>query len=175
MAMVNSGSGKLLRITTFTASGTWTKKDDVGSIEVELVGGGSGGSTGGTTSFGSHLSATGGTYGANISSNWFGGLGGVGSGGDVNINGGHSVASPSGGGFGVGGSSYFGGPGNTTSGGVSNQGAYGAGHGLGGAGGYSRKFILASSLSSTETVTVGTAGTGSVAGPGIVIIREFAK
>lgn len=41
-------SGKLLRITPFTASGTWTQGADVGSIVVEAVGAGGGSYAGGT-------------------------------------------------------------------------------------------------------------------------------
>ena len=40
----NANAGRLLRVTTYTATGTWTKGTDVGSIVVEVVGGG-GGST----------------------------------------------------------------------------------------------------------------------------------
>lgn len=43
LAPVKIKAGKLLRITSFTASGTWVKRSDVGYIIVELLGGGGGG------------------------------------------------------------------------------------------------------------------------------------
>ena len=68
---------------------------------------GSGGGRGGTTSFGSHLTATGG-HGANTQGGHCGGVGGIGSGGNVNIyGGGGSGHGP--GGASSGGASYFGG------------------------------------------------------------------
>ncbi len=43
LAPIKIKAGKLLRITTFTASGVWKKRSDVGYIIVELLGGGGGG------------------------------------------------------------------------------------------------------------------------------------
>lgn len=42
-----SMTGKPLRIVTFASSGTWAKKDDVGSVLVKVVGGGGAGGNGG--------------------------------------------------------------------------------------------------------------------------------
>lgn len=55
-AKMATNPGKLLRITKFTSSGTWTKPSDVGSVLVKVIGkGGSGGagsnSTGGPPTF----------------------------------------------------------------------------------------------------------------------------
>jgi hypothetical protein len=91
-----------------------------GSTISVTIGGGGGGvtyynvaSTGGTTSFGSYLSATGG-YGANQNIQHGGGAGGLGSGGNVNLYGGtgcghlnHGSHSQTG----YGGATYFGGGG----------------------------------------------------------------
>jgi hypothetical protein len=64
-----TGGGGLLRITSFTSSGTWTKQADVSKVLVFCVGGGGGGGginnlgnggTGGTTSFAGFCSAVGG-------------------------------------------------------------------------------------------------------------------
>ena len=55
-------TGTLLRITGFTASGTWTKSDDVGSIVVKMVGGGGAGGTGTSTAGGGGAGGGGGGY-----------------------------------------------------------------------------------------------------------------
>ena len=126
--VAEAASGNLLRVTTFTSSGTWTKQSDVNFIIIEIVGGGSGGArltgqgraaggsgggysrglftsvqlgnsqsvvigagginspgsgAGGTTSFGSLMSATGGA----ASGNFAAGAPGVGSGGFLNFKG----------------------------------------------------------------------------------------
>ena len=44
--MITNTKGQLLRVTPFTASGTWTKKADVGSVIVEVTGGGGKGGNG---------------------------------------------------------------------------------------------------------------------------------
>lgn len=182
MSLISSVSGGLLRITTFTSSGTWTKGNDVGAIVVDVVGAGGGQSSdgtngvevGGNSSFGSHCSANGGAAGGGALSPAVG-AGGSASGGDINLSGRPGWAnsvdvvgraesfgplSP----FGYGGASITGRP--------------------GGAGGYSRKFIESSALSSSETVTVGSAYSGGAAGTGtaytrgiggIVIVYEYSK
>lgn len=177
------------RVTTFTAPGTWTWTKNAGLkyVVVELVGPGGGaegngtttpqGSDGTSTSFGAHLSATGGEGGGKSGSP------GVGSGGDINTYGGSSNevlqtsntdnSSP-------GGSSHFDGGGRINFSGTGYAGLYGSGGGAsnhfiaggtsnryaqgGHAGGYSRKVILASALGATETVTVGAGGAGGAAG-----------
>jgi hypothetical protein len=185
-------------VQVFTASGTWTKPAGLKYAIVEVVGGGQGGggqsqeagNAGGTTSFGSIISATGGDSG----------VGGVGSSGDINVGGGDGAIQPHGTGSGAvggsGGSSVLGGGGRGTSGstaglngknygggggggGSSSSGAIGGGGG--GAGGYSRKLVLASALGSTETVTIGAGGTGTTnsgrtggnGAPGVCIVTEY--
>ena len=126
MGLISGTKGQLLRVTTFTSSGTWTKQNDVGMVLVKVTGGGGGGPAvngatdyggggggysekiifesslgatetvtvgaggsagaansgsggpGGTSLFGSHCQATGGSNN---------GSGGVGSGGDINLTG----------------------------------------------------------------------------------------
>lgn len=90
------------------------------SVTVTVGGGGAGGNyfgyspQGGTTSFGSYLSATGG-YGANNHANHTGGHGGLGSNGDINSYGGGGIGhnngrnNPSNSAVGRGGSSFYGG------------------------------------------------------------------
>jgi hypothetical protein len=170
--------GRLLRIGSYLTAGTytWTKQPDVGFILVKVVGGGGGGDggesvgNGGQSKFGTHCTANGGTGGGPTSA---GGAGGTASGGDININGqsGYFEGQPGNirltimGQFGYGGTSSI----------VSNGGAGG------GAGGYCEKIIYDSSLSSTETVTVGAAGSGGTGGEifsggsGAVFIYEYSK
>lgn len=117
----------------------------------------SGGGNGASSSFGSHLSATGG-FGANRNGGHTGGFGGVGSGGNVNTQGGggrgHNGASG-----GIGGAGYFGngaaGPHNATGGYPGTMNNTG-GPGGGGSGAYT-------------TATAGTTGK-----TGIVIVWEYA-
>ena len=45
-AKMSTNPGKLLRITKFTSSGTWTKPSDVGSVLVKVIGKGGSGGTG---------------------------------------------------------------------------------------------------------------------------------
>ena len=92
------------------AGGYFRKFIDVTSITTETVTIGAGGSaetTGGTTSFGSHCSATGGLGSTSLA----GGAGGTATGGDVNINGGGGSAMGQINCSGQGGSSFFGGGG----------------------------------------------------------------
>jgi hypothetical protein len=195
-------------IVQFTSSGTWTKDAGLKYVIVEVVGGGGGaegnglttpaGSAGGTTSFGSHCSATGGDGGGNGNS----ANAGTGSSGDINADGGMAEGvsqTDSSGIASTGGDSHFSGGGALNDGAGGSDGKYGAGGGSsddyssgsssnragqgGHAGGYSRKLILASALGATETVTVGAGGNGGAAGAngyaggdggdGIVIVTEY--
>ena len=80
-------AGRLLKMTVFTSSGTFTKQSGTNLVLVECVGGGGEGynsgseANGGTTSFGAICSATGGGHGTASG----GASGGVGSGGDLNL------------------------------------------------------------------------------------------
>lgn len=166
-------AGRLLRISSFTSSGTWAMALDVGSIQVKLVGGGGGShqasSTDGTSSsFGGHCVAGGGAKGTAGN----GGAGGTASSGDVNLTGGSGLkswASVTG----AGGSSMFGGHGRGGFGGSSVGGG-------GGGGGYCSKYIRRENLSATEAVTIGAGGMnantyGEPGGNGLVIIYEYSK
>lgn len=118
----------------------------------------------GTNSFGAFCSATGGGNGNNAQTNGIAGVGGLGSGGDININGGGGGSIGAGGaGSGAGGSSILGGGGAAVSkfsgpGVTAGQ----AGGNYGGGGGGAAK--LAPSAASAS------GGTGA---PGIVIVEEF--
>lgn len=178
-------TGALIGYQVFTASGTYTKATNNPSfVIVEVVGGG-GGQTGagGTSSFGSFCSATGGATAAVSTS---GASGGAGSGGDVNLSGMRggvaavtgfgSVGSNTG--VAYGGNSIITGRGVGSFNGGSYQGtSIGGSFAGGGGGGYSREKISASSLAASETVTVGAAGTGAgtvAATAGVVIVWEYA-
>jgi hypothetical protein len=184
MAIITGSRGQLLRVLSFTSSGTWTKGNDVGMVQVKVIGGGGGGSgfsgnggTGGSSSFGSHLSASGGSGGTSST----GGNGGVGSSGDINLSG---EKAPNTAGIGH------------TSGGDSFLSRYGKGGGAysdpgnpdvpadfrsgGGGGGYSERVLIESSLGSTESITVGAAGSagapgGLIGNAGLVIVYEYSK
>lgn len=136
-------------IRTYAADATWTKPARLFKVRVTVIAsGGSGNTSGGTSSFGSHCQATGGTRGDTT------GAGGVGSGGDLNITGLSGVNGGIVGGYGTKGA------GTTDGGGV-----------RGGAGGMSVKEILAASLGSAETVTV--TQTASSAQSAFIIVEEF--
>ena len=118
-------------------------------------------SDGGSSSFGNHLSASGG-YGANRNNQHEGGRGGLGSGGDINLYGGKGSGHGSSNGYwgsNTGGRSYFGGGnGRRHSDNTDNTGAQLAAPGTGGAGGRGDG-----------------GGTGSVGRHGIVIVHEYYK
>jgi hypothetical protein len=174
MSLITGSIGRLLRVVTFTTSGTWTKGKDVGLVNVKVIGGGGGsgiysGTTSGTaSSFGSHCTANGGVKGAATA----GGAGGSATGGDINLSGETGFAS--GAGIESRSMSYFGKYGYGATNGETSGGA-------GGSGGYSEKIIQDSSLGSTEIVTVGSGGSGGsggvygAGGAGIVIIYEYSK
>lgn len=147
----------------------------IGATETATVGaggtagtnsGGTGG-TGGTTSFGSHVSATGGVGGGGAldTSVTLGGAGGVGSGGDFNLEGadganGYSFADAGNKIGGNGGSSHLGGGGRGAGaiGDTDSAGASGNVYGGGGGGAVS------------DTTTGAAGGTG---GAGIIIVTEY--
>lgn len=170
-----------LRVRAITTTGTssWTKGADVGSILVQVVGGGGGSgaynraaTSGGQSSFGAHCVANGGGGASSTGSDGSaGGAGGTASSGNINLTGGAGAKSnPM---FGAGGRSFLG-----TVGAGAHQTEYQGGGG-GGAGGYCAKLIQAIDLADTVTVTVGAGGTYTVAGlagtNGAVIIYEFGK
>jgi hypothetical protein len=160
--LLGSLAGGIIDVQFFTASGTWTKPSGCNSALVFVTGGGGGGagaissrsyggSTGGTSSFGSHCSATGGSGGPGSTSNANIGSaqGGVGSSGNFNIRGGggcaqqygrngsegtfFGIVTPTGG---PGGSSFWGGGGQGTDGTGINAGGVGSFGGGGAAGAY---------------------------------------
>ena len=161
IALASVISGTLLNIQYITATGTYTATAGTNSVIVEVVGGGYGGSNGGTTSFGSLVSATGGQNG----------VGGLGVSGDLNAAGGAGGTS-FGSSIATGGDSAFGYGGGTS--------GTGQGYGAGGSGGYNgynggggggaRKRIT--SGFNGQTVTIGAAG-GGTAGAGICIVYEY--
>lgn len=173
--------GRLLRVKSFTTSGTWTKASDVGSVLVHVVGGGgasyfSGATNGTDSSFGGHCIGKGGTVPAGATT--AGGLGGASQNGDVNLNGGSGELV-----FSVNNNIYMNGSpgysmlGDYGRGGVGSTSAPSPG---GGAGGYCSKIIQSEFLGSTETVTIGAGGTnpGASTTPGksgIVIVYEYSK
>lgn len=177
-----AGAGGGYKMTVFTSPGTYTKPASLKAIKVTVVGkggngagapstisggGGGGGASiysvqapslpgpqpitagAGTNSFGSIASATAGSNGATFS----GGLGGVGSGGTINIGGndGNSQMSPNSGG--AGGSSILGGGGRNGAAPGTLAGQAGKNYGGGGGGGYT--------------------AAGGAGANGIVIIEEF--
>jgi hypothetical protein len=174
-------AGRLLRVSSFVSSGTWTKLTDVGSIMIQVVGGGgasfhASSTTGGNSSFGAHCTANGG--GKPASSTSAGGAGGSATSGDINLTGGNGDIG-----------AVYSGTFNGGYGGRSMIGSYGQG-GIGsypsfpssggGAGGYCAKLILAASLNPTETITIGAGGTNpgsnTTAGKsGIVLVYEYSK
>jgi hypothetical protein len=173
--LANSG---YIKTDVFTSSGTWSKPSGCKYIEVICTGAGATTSNGGTSSFGSHCSATGGTV-ANMGSTGNGGSGGTATGGDINIRGGDGLdggyaRAGAGATGGAGGASYWGRGGANI--------VYGAGRdgnrvqqgnyptwyyaqGGGGAGATAIKTILTDNLSATESVTV--------SGNGVVFVRSY--
>lgn len=167
--------GKPLRIKAYTSSGTWIKQADVGSILVQVVGGGGGtgsfnASAGTASSFGSHCIGNGGSAAIN-NAETSSSPGGSSSGGDVNLPGGagdRPSLEP------------------ISRGGISMLGPYGRGgadiqaNGGGGAGGFCMKVISKNALSDSVTVTIGNAGlnlsgNGVNGTKGLVIIYEYGR
>lgn len=148
-----SGSWQTLTIPTgvfrvntvyFTSTGTWTKPSNLFKIKVHVVGeGASNVTSGGTSSFGAHCSATGGV---------FTGAGGTSSGGDANFSG-------------LSGATFA--PSYASSPWIQK----GYGTGGGGSAGYTYKDIPTASLAATVAVTVPvTVGASNNA---FVLVEEF--
>ena len=91
-------AGGFTNMQVFTSPGTWTNPGSVSTVKVTVVGAGGGGKqgnfpaggTGGTSSFGAFCSATGGTgaYRTTPGDNYA--IGGMGSGGNLNLRGGNA-------------------------------------------------------------------------------------
>lgn len=171
MSLVTTLNGSLFKITTFTTSGTWTKDIRTSSILVKVIGAGggvmngtNGASAGGTSSFGSFCSATGGNGASNSAERTI--LGGSGSGGDINLTAPTKVSfntTPIALGLGL-------------AAGMPSQGFGKGADGApgGGGGGYSEKVI--NNPPDTESVTVGVGGSSGGVNPGndgVVIVYEF--
>ena len=208
-ALVTDGSGNLsfssaggsdYILRAYTSPTTWTKPAGLKAVKVTVVGGGGASRTatpaptiptnpvtsGGTSSFGSFLSATGGGLSSpNVPV--LAGAGGSGSGGDINVSGQPGRDVP-GGTSSVGGNSALGfGQGAIISDVGASGIAYGGGahantqNGGAGGGGASIEFISAPSIPGPVSVTVGAGGTisgptapnGGNGGAGIVIVEEF--
>jgi hypothetical protein len=182
-----SSTGALKNVRVFTSSGTYTRTSGVTTAVVIAVGGGGGGGgstinggTGGTTSFGSHVTAVGGSGGtvATGGSPGDGGTGGTGA--TIAIKG-----APGGYSYSDGGCVNFGGIGGGPGGGKSAtagvRGAGGGGNGgvfRGPGGGQGETGIkYTTTVGATETVTIGaggTAGAGAAAGgAGYIIVYEY--
>jgi len=200
-----TATGTLKNVQVFTSSGTYTRTSGVTTAVVICRGGGGGssgkinnGSTGGTTSFGSHVSAVGGSGGSSNSANPSyaanGGAGGTGgTGATIAIKGAsgtggylkdpgsvNEVLRGTGGGEGGG----PGGPGATAVAGVRGGGASGgsASDGpylyVGGGGGQGELCIkYTTTVGATETVTIGAGGaagnSGAAGGAGYIIVYEY--
>jgi hypothetical protein len=195
-------AGRLLNVQVFTSSGTYTRTSGVVTAVVVAVAGGGGGGgatgaggTGGTTSFGSHVSAIGGSGGAVAGSGSGPGAGGTGgAGATIAIKGAPGIGGTFGGGAGdlSGGGGGQGG-GRQNAGAISgNAGVMGGGGGgckdgsylPGGGGGQGETCIkYTTTVGATETVTIGAGGTagagsggfslGGAGGAGYIIVYEY--
>lgn len=170
-AAAGAGSaGSLLRQSFFTTAGssTWTKGVNTNKVLVYVVsgaggsGGPSSGSTGGSSSFGGLVSATGGSGGSSVNGSCgvTNGSPGTGSGGDINLS---NPASFGSWGFGNSGSPC-----------ASTSCGYGIAPGsIGGTGGFALKLLSVTGIS-TATVTVGAGGSGCINGNGgMVWVQEY--
>jgi hypothetical protein len=190
-----SSTGTLKNVQVFTSSGTYTRGSGVTRAVVIAVGGGGGGSgltnggAGGTTSFGSHVSAAGGSAGTTAN----GGAGGTGGTGATIAIAGQAGATQSTGTSnsvgGVGGGQGGGRAGNSGAGSAGVRGGGGGGYGrnscciqgAGGGGGQGETCIkYTTTVGATETVTIGAGGTagagginGGAGGAGYIIVYEY--
>lgn len=170
---VLSANGALNNIQYFNSSGTYTATAGTSYVIVEVIGGGGTSTTGtiapttagATNSFGAFVSATGGATGSFGTS-----TGGVGVGGDLNIQGqsGRGVGSATAPITGVGGCSFYGVVGSANHAAVSSS--IGNTNVYAGAGGGYARLKITSGFSGTS-VTVGAAVTGARAG--LVIVYEY--
>lgn len=163
---------------TYVAGTTWAKPARMFLARVYAVGAGGGSGTsatsGGTSSFGAYLSATGGGGGTNLAA----GAAGAGTGGDINLSGEvgmyFSTDNISHGGAAAG---PYGGKGSWNAAAKSYGGGGSIPNNFGGSGGgCAEKVFLASDLTSNVTVTVGAGGTaagGTSGAGGAVIVDEY--
>ena len=187
--LIPTSSGRFLRMTPFTANGTWTKGSDVGSIMVEGVGGGGGvapsiGSGGGGAGgyFKKHISAPAASYTIGVGA---AGSSAGGAGGNTTFD----VLCTANGGLGVAGALPPGGAGGTATGGDINLPGGGGGWGgsltnaFYGAGGNS---VFGGGAMGNENNATGVAGgantgggasggsaAGAIGGTGLVLVYEY--
>jgi hypothetical protein len=182
---------------TYTSPATWTKPAGLKAVKVTVIGGGGGtagvgpaptipsqlATPGGTSSFGGFLSATGGVGAPRSNSTQY--IGGVGSGGDLNI-GSYNFREGYGGGTLVGATLIGGTQALSPSPGGSAGKPYGGGamqsfNGAASSGGSSVKYISAPTVPGPVSVTVGAGGvptgpavpSGFTGADGVVIVEEF--
>lgn len=198
-AVTSAFSQKIIRI--FTTSGTYTPTAGMKTCEVEVQGGGGGAGSGGglpgtgiggTSSFGSFMTATGGGFGVGNGA----GTPGTATGGTINRPGGWGASGVSSG-IATGGLSFLGFAGMChtnpnyvqpptgwgAGGAVVNIGGISGGGGVGGGGGYCKRIFTAAQIGSSQTFVVGLGGgnaggttTGyvyAVGGAGVVIVTEY--
>lgn len=198
-AVTSAFSQKIIRI--FTTSGTYTPTAGMKTCEVEVQGGGGGAGSGGglpgtgiggTSSFGSFMTATGGGFGVGNGA----GTPGTATGGTINRPGGWGASGVSSG-IATGGLSFLGFAGMChtnpnyvqpptgwgAGGAVVNIGGISGGGGVGGGGGYCKRIFTAAQIGASQTFVVGLGGgnaggstTGyvyAVGGAGVIIITEY--
>lgn len=191
-ALTSAFSNIVIRVFTTVGAGTYTPTAGMKFCDVEVQGGGGyagafGATAGGTSTFGSWMTANGGAAVVNGGA----GVGGTASGGTINIQGGCGFGSGGLGAGGKGGDSMLGfggwsyqnqtvgyGASGYGGGGVSSStagGTNGAGWGAGG-GGYCRRVFSAADIGASKSFVVGGAGTGTqgiAPTQGVIIITEY--
>ncbi len=184
-----TGSAAFPKIRVFRDSDVWYKPTGLHKIKATAIGGGGASSpttanSGGTSSFGSIISATGGTGGTGNSTK----SGGTGTGGDINILGGNGELmdkNNSSYAVSLAGGTIFSSNSNvrtttaTTSTEIGGGGVSSGSQTPGGGGGAAIKYLPANSVSDAETVTVGAGGaftgSGGGGGDGAVIVEMYGK